>query len=62
MQQIGVVVIQTALDEAGIRDGLKEAGEEAECRVPVPKDRPKVYGAVPGAITALSVFTPIVIL
>ncbi|KAK2175050.1 hypothetical protein NP493_751g00010 [Ridgeia piscesae] len=39
---------KTALDEAGIRDGLKEGGEEDECRVRVPKDRPKVYGAIPG--------------
>ena len=46
-----VVLIQTALDEAGIRDGLKEGGEEDECRVRVPKDRPKVYGAIPGDIT-----------
>lgn len=39
---------KAALDEAGILDGLKEVGEEDECRVRVPKDRPNVYGAIPG--------------
>ncbi|KAI0236721.1 E3 ubiquitin-protein ligase UHRF1 [Lamellibrachia satsuma] len=38
---------KAAANEAEIIDGLKEVDGD-ECRVRVPKDRPNVYGAIPG--------------